>query len=69
MSDAQEKRRAESWESQHKEGHEKEMAELREMKKQLDSMDPASDEYEALKAKYQDRYSAAEAFFMRYYEP
>lgn len=68
MSQAQERRRAEVWESQHKESHERSISELRELKKQIDSMNQSSDAYKALKATYDSQYAAAEAFFVKYYE-
>lgn len=68
MSQAQERRRAEAWESNNKEIHERHVADLQMMKKRLDSLDPGSDEHKALKADYDKQYQAAEAFFMKYHE-
>lgn len=68
MSQAQERRRAEAWETQHKASHEESIKKLQEMKKCLDKLDTASAEYTELKSQYDTAYAAAEDFFMRYYE-
>lgn len=68
MSEAQERRRAESWEAHGKQSHERSIARLQEMKAQLDRMNPESDEYKVLKATYDDDNASAEAYFVKYYE-
>lgn len=65
MSQAQERRRAEAWETQHKESHEDSMKRLREMKARLDVLEA---EYMELKAEYEKQFKAAEEFFLKYYE-
>ncbi|AUT75466.1 hypothetical protein C2L64_44565 [Paraburkholderia hospita] len=68
MSQAQERRKAEAWETHHKESHENSVKELQEMKARLNTLDQSSPEYAALKVKYDEQYQAAEDFFMKYYE-
>lgn len=68
MSQAQEQRKARMWEEVHKETHEKSLAELKEIKAKLDTMDQNTQAYITLKAEYDSKYEAAEAFFMQFYE-
>ncbi|MGR0116418.1 hypothetical protein [Ralstonia pseudosolanacearum] len=68
MSQAQERRRAEAWETQHKESHEKSIRELQEIQTRLKALDQSSLEYAKLKAEYDEKRQAAEEFFMKYYE-
>ncbi len=67
-SQAQERRRAEAWETHHKESHETSVNELQEMKARLDAMDQSSPEYAAFKAKYDEQYQAVQDFFVKFYE-
>lgn len=68
MSQAQERRRAETWEAQHKKTHEESIKALEEMKMRMDAMDPSSAEHASLKANYEVAYNAAKDFFMKFHE-
>jgi len=68
MSYAQEERRKAAWGHFHQESHEKSLDDLRAMKAKLDTLAPISEEYKAMKAKYDARYEAAESNFVKYNE-
>ena len=68
MSQAQEQRKARMWEEVHKKTHEKSLAELREIKSKLDTMEINAKAYITLKAEYDSKYKAAQDFFNQFYE-
>lgn len=68
MSQAQERRRAEAWETHHKESYENSIRKLQEMQTRLEALDQSSPEYAALKFKYDEQRQAAKDFFIKYYE-
>ncbi|MEN9396682.1 MAG: hypothetical protein RLZ81_1212 [Pseudomonadota bacterium] len=56
------------WEEVHKKTHEKSLAELREIKSKLDTMEKNTQVYITLKSEYDSKFEAAQDFFLRLYE-
>ncbi len=67
MSQAQEARKERLWNDVHAERFEQMIAEVRALKSELDKLDPGSPEHEAKKKAHDQRYDAAQEFFMQFH--